>query len=55
VIFASGDIAQDALEALAAESPTDTSSVLGEGHSAPDLEFRAKSGLDTFPPTHPDA
>lgn len=55
MIFATGDVAHDALEALAAESPTDDDSVLGEGRSQLDLEFRAKSGLDTFPPTHPDA
>lgn len=48
-----GDVAQDALDAL--ELTDDEAAVLGEGHSLPDLEHRAKSGLDTFPPTHPDA
>jgi hypothetical protein len=47
---ATGDLAQDVLDELEADA-----SVLGEGHSLPDLEFRAKSGLDTFPPDHPDA
>ena len=32
-----------------------TPPVLGEGHSPLDLEYRAKSGLDTYPDTDPDA
>lgn len=54
MIFATGDVAQDAIDALEL-TDDDDDSVLGEGHSLPDLEHRAKSGLDTFPPTHPDA
>jgi hypothetical protein len=51
VIVPAEDIAQDELEELTAALPP----VDGEGHSPADLEYRAKSGLDTYHPTYPDA